>query len=160
MSAPCGNLNDEFLATREAAELRAASVQLGYSLRLLLAQLPDFPARILQALQSIEEPALALRLVRPRRPRGRFRPAIRCSAYLWSWAENQVLVAVKSLPLGQSAGQRVLQAVGASVESVSAAAAALRAVAPDGGPGAVNFAPALAILSSQHETQYSRLFRS
>src|SRR5271169_2541754 len=51
-------LNDEFLATREAAELRTATVQLGYSMRRLLGQLPAFPAQIFQSLQSIEEPAL------------------------------------------------------------------------------------------------------
>jgi len=152
-------LNDEFLATREAVELRAATVQLGYSMRILLAQLPEFAARIMQVLHSIEEPAL---------PCAWSAAAAAWSipagdsllAYLWCWAENQVLVAVKTLPLGQSAGQRVLQAVGASMESVTAAATALCA---DGGGRALarsNFAPALAILSSQHETQYSRLFRS
>ena len=56
-------LNDEFLATREAAELRAATVQLGYSMRLLLAQLPAFPEEIAQALQSIERARFAVRLV-------------------------------------------------------------------------------------------------
>ena len=153
------HLNDEFLATREAVELRAASVQLGYSMRILLVQLPEFPARIMQALQSIEEPAL---------PCAWSAAAAAWSipagdsllAYLWSWAENQVLVAVKSLPLGQSAGQRVLQAVGASMESVTAAAAALCADGDGRALGRSNFAPALAILSSQHESQYSRLFRS
>ncbi|MGC1387428.1 MAG: urease accessory UreF family protein [Steroidobacteraceae bacterium] len=147
-------LNDEFLATREAAELRAASVQLGYSMRLLLAQLPAFPPEIVQALQSIEEPAL---------PCSWSAAATAWSipagdsllAYLWAWAENQVLVAVKTLPLGQSAGQRLLQDIAAPV-----AAAALRADRPGKSRRGSNFAPALAILSSQHETQYSRLFRS
>ncbi len=155
-------LNDEFLATRESAELRAASVQLGYSMRLLLAQLPEFPARIVQVLHSIDEPALpcvwAAAAAAWSIPAGDS-----LSAYLWSWAENQVLVAVKSLPLGQSAGQRVIQAVGASMEPVMAGAADLCAAGADGagrGVGRSNFAPALAILSSQHETQYSRLFRS
>jgi urease accessory protein len=152
-------LNEEFLATREAAELRAATVQLGYSMRLLLVQLPAFPAQIVQVLQSIEEPAL---------PCAWSAAAAAWSipagdsllAYLWSWAENQVLVAVKTLPLGQSAGQRVLHDIGSSVAAVSVAATALgtdRIGKPSSGS---NFAPALAILSSQHETQYSRLFRS
>jgi urease accessory protein len=164
-------LNEEFLATRETAELRAASVQLGYSMRVLLAQLPEFPARSLQALQSIEEPALPCAWSAAAAawaiPAGDS-----LLAYLWSWAENQVLVAVKTLPLGQSAGQRVLQAVGSSMGSVTAAAAvrcadgadradgAGRADSAGGASGRSNFAPALAILSSQHETQYSRLFRS
>ena len=153
------HLNDEFLATREAAELRAATVQLGYSMRLLLAQLPAFPVRIMQVLQSIEQPAL---------PCTWSAAAAAWSiplgdsllAYLWSWAENQVLVAVKTLPLGQSAGQRVLQAIGASVADASAAATALGVDGTGKPRWGSNFAPALAILSSQHETQYSRLFRS
>jgi urease accessory protein len=157
-------LNDEFLATREAAELRAATVQLGYSMRLLLTQLPGFPTEIVLALQSIEEPAL---------PCTWSAAAAAWSipadesllAYLWSWAENQVLVAVKTLPLGQSAGQRVLQDIGTSVAAASVAAASVAATAPSadrtGKPRrGSNFAPALAILSSQHETQYSRLYRS
>jgi len=152
-------LNDEFLATREAVELRAAAVQLGYSMRILLAQLPEFPARIMQVLQSIEETTLPCAWSAAAAawaiPAGDS-----LLAYLWSWAENQVLVAVKTLPLGQSAGQRVLQAVGSSMESVSAAASGLCADGAGRGLGRSNFAPALAILSAQHETQYSRLFRS
>jgi urease accessory protein len=158
------HLNGEFLATREAAELRAATVQLGYSMRLLLAQLPAFPTEIVQALHSIEEPAL---------PCAWSAAAAAWSipagdsllAYLWSWAENQVLGAVKTLPLGQSAGQRVLQDIApsiaaASVAAASAAATALSAYRTGKACWGSNFAPALAILSSQHEAQYSRLFRS
>ena len=74
--------------------------------------------------------------------------------HVWSWAENQVLAAIKTLPLGQQAGQRVLlglgQSIAPSVDRVHAAPRDDRS----------NFAPALAILSAQHETQYSRLFRS
>jgi urease accessory protein len=148
------DLNGEFLATREAAELRAATVQLGYSMRLLLAQLPAFPTQILQALQSVDEPALPCTWSAAAAawsiPAGDS-----LLAYLWSWAENQVLVAVKTLPLGQSAGQRVLQDIATPVAAT--ALGADRSGKPRLGS---NFAPALAILSSQHETQYSRLFRS
>ncbi|HLN47871.1 MAG TPA: urease accessory UreF family protein [Steroidobacteraceae bacterium] len=159
-------LNDEFLATREAAELRAATVQLGYSMRLLLAQLPAFPEEIAQALQSIEEPALPCAWSAA--AAGWSIPAgDSLLAYLWSWAENQVLVAVKTLPLGQSAGQRVLQDIAASVAGTSVAAATIAAASVAAAADRTgkarwgsNFAPALAILSSQHETQYSRLFRS
>ena len=34
------------------------------------------------------------------------------TAYLWSWCENQVMAALKSVPLGQAAGQRLLLALG------------------------------------------------
>jgi len=75
-------------------------------------------------------------------------------AYLWSWAENQVMAAVKAVPLGQSAGQRVLFALGSVIARIAERAAGVE----DDALG--NFAPAFAILSSHHETQYSRLFRS
>ena len=66
---------------------------------------------------------------------------------LWAWLENQVMAAVKAVPLGQTAGQRMLLALGAKLHDVN-----------EEEPG--NFAPGLAMLSSFHETQYSRLFRS
>jgi len=72
-------------------------------------------------------------------------------AYAWSWLENQVMAAVKCVPLGQSAGQKILLTLGARLDAIADAAQA-------GEP--LNFAPGLAVLSSRHETQYSRLFRS
>jgi urease accessory protein len=148
--------DEEFLASRETAELRAATVQMGYSLRSLLMQLPDLPDALLASLSGMHEPSL---------------PCVWTGAavaweigvvdavrgYLWSWAENQVLVAVKALPMGQSAGQRVLFAAGAAIARI------VDAIPTDDGEVLTdlsNFAPALAIASARHETQYSRLFRS
>ena len=70
------------------------------------------------------------------------------------WAENMVQAAIKTVPLGQSAGQRLLDALVAALPQAVDAAIAL----PPGQRQA--FAPMLAILSARHETQYSRLFRS
>ena len=156
-------LNAEFLATRETAELRAATVQMGYSLRLLLAQLPDIPSATLAVLAGVTEPALpcAWAAVTAAWSVGAEEALL---AYGWCWAENQVLVAVKTVPLGQSAGQRVLGGLtpllAARVQQVVAAQQS--ALGAPGAPPALlsNFSPALAILSSRHETQYSRLFRS
>jgi urease accessory protein len=65
-----------------------------------------------------------------------------------------VQAALRSVPLGQNAGQRIL---GALSELIPAAVDhAMRL--PDSERQA--FTPMLAILSAQHETQYSRLFRS
>ena len=75
-------------------------------------------------------------------------------AYLWSWLENQVMAALKAVPLGQSAGQRMLASVGAELPNVAQRATQLE------DDELTNFAPGLAIASSRHETQYSRLFRS
>ena len=68
-------------------------------------------------------------------------------AYLWAWLENQVMAAVKAIPLGQTQGQRMLLNLGGLMEKTKT---------EDVG----NFTPGLAMLSSKHETQYSRLFRS
>jgi urease accessory protein len=136
---PSPEWNEQFLASRETAELRAETVQMGYSLNRLLPDLgigpcayeePSFPAVFAHAVRAWGIPA---------------RQAL--TAYLWAWLENQVMAAVKAVPLGQTAGQKTLLALGARLQEVS-----------EDEPG--NFAPGLAILSSRHETQYSRLFRS
>ena len=75
-------------------------------------------------------------------------------AYAFGWAENMVQAALKSVPLGQSAGQRILARLGRAIPAAAASAITL----PEGERQA--FSPMLSILSSQHETQYSRLFRS
>ncbi len=76
------------------------------------------------------------------------------TAYLWTWLENQVLCAIKTIPLGQVAGQRMLLALGGFIPDTVAKA---RRTADD---DLANFAPGLAMASSRHETQYTRLFRS
>jgi urease accessory protein len=70
------------------------------------------------------------------------------------WAENMVQAAIKAVPLGQTAGQRLLDALAAALPDAVDSALSL----PPHDRQA--FAPMLAILSAQHETQYSRLFRS
>jgi urease accessory protein len=76
------------------------------------------------------------------------------TAYFWSWLENQVLAAMKTIPLGQVAGQKMLLALGAAIP---AAVVRVQQVADD---DITSFAPGLAIASARHEMQYSRLFRS
>ena len=135
-----------FLASRETAELRAETVQMGYSLNRLLKDLgvgevpveePSFPAAFAFAAWHWKiEPAAALQ------------------AYLWAWLENQVMAAVKAVPLGQTDGQRMLLSLGEKIAALLPGILSMK----DEDMG--NFAPALAMLSSQHETQYSRLFRS
>jgi urease accessory protein len=75
-------------------------------------------------------------------------------AHAFGWAENMVQAALKSAPLGQSAGQRILQRLSDAIPAVVERAMHL----PEAEQQA--FTPMLAILSAQHEAQYSRLFRS
>jgi urease accessory protein len=154
-------LNDEFLSTRESAEIRAAGVQMGFSLRALLCNLPDVPAGTVDALRAIREPSLPC-VWSAAAAAWRIEPQEAVIGYLWTWAENQVLVALKAVPIGQSAGQRVLLAIGSEIARLAAQmdSGEMGASEAEGMPSGSNFCPGLAILSSQHETQYSRLFRS
>jgi len=144
--APAQEWNDRFLASRETAELRAETAQMGYSLERLLSDLGV-------GVTGVEEPAFptafALAVAR-----WKIDPASALVAYLWAWAENQVMAAVKSVPLGQTDGQRLLLSLGGRLGGIAERAAGLA----DDELG--NFVPGLALLSSRHETQYSRLFRS
>lgn len=138
--------NARFLASRETAELRAETVQMGYSLNRLL---PDLGVPPLE----LEEPSFPAAFAHAAAAWG-IAPREALLAYLWSWAENQVMAALKAVPLGQTDGQRILLGLGDRLEAMADAAGAMA----DEDIG--SFAPTLAILSSQHETQYSRLFRS
>ena len=75
-------------------------------------------------------------------------------AFAFGWAENMVQAAIRSVPLGQSAGQRILARLAVEIPQAVDVALALD------DDGRQSFTPMLAILSARHETQYSRLFRS
>jgi urease accessory protein len=77
-----------------------------------------------------------------------------CLAFAFGWAENMIAAAVKAVPLGQSAGQRIL---GQLANDIPAAVTRAMSLGDDERQA---FAPLLAVLSARHETQYSRLFRS
>ena len=138
--------NDDYLAARETAELRAETRQMGLSLVRVMPALglPPPPCAPIAFPSAFAAASAALGIDR----------AGGLAAYLWAWAENQVLAAVKAIPLGQTDGQRMLLALGERVPALVEAALAC----PDDALG--NLAPGLAILASRHETQYSRLFRS
>jgi urease accessory protein len=138
--------NAFFLAARETAELRAETVQMGYSLNRLL------PALGIEPL-ALEEPSFPAAFAHAARAWG-IAPREALVAYLWAWAENQVMAAVKAVPLGQTEGQQLLAALGARLEALAQDALSLTEAE------IANFAPRLALLSARHETQYSRLFRS
>jgi urease accessory protein len=145
--------NDIFRSTRETAELRAETLQMGYSLQRLLLEIGAFEDQSLAQLRGITDitfpAAFAFAVVQWAIPA---RSAL--IAYLWAWLENQVMAALKSVPLGQTNGQRLLLTLAALLPGIADAACA---AADD---ELCNYAPGFGILCSQHETQYSRLFRS
>ncbi|HNC21456.1 MAG: urease accessory protein UreF [Candidatus Accumulibacter sp.] len=144
-------LNADFLASRESSELRAETVQMGYSLRRLLHELDDFP--LPPAFDSLPEVSFPVGWALAAAS-WEIAIADSLTAYLWSWCENQTMAALKTVPLGQAAGQRILLALGRRLPAVVQQALEL----PE--ERWSNFAPGLALASSRHETQYSRLFRS
>ena len=151
LTADLHALNANFLASRETAELRAETVQMGRSLCRLLKEL-EHARGVDPLLRRLHEPsypcAWACAAIAFELP---YDEAY--TAYLWAWSENQVLAAIKLVPLGQSAGQRMLVRLSTRIS--------LLAASPQIGDDALsNFSPGLAIASSRHETQYSRLFRS
>ena len=75
-------------------------------------------------------------------------------AYAFGWAENMTQAALKAVPLGQSSGQRMLAVLARAIPG------AVHIALSHSDDSRQAFSPMLAILSSRHETQYSRLFRS
>ena len=148
-------LNDWVLHTRETSELRLQTEQMGRSMaewlrnqyqgdealmpavRHLAALPPTYPVAFALAASTTQASVRDVLL-----------------AYAFGWAENMVQAALKSMQLGQSAGQRILARLADAIPAAADHAIGLT----DNERQA--FSPMLAILSSQHEVQYSRLFRS
>ena len=145
--------NAYFLAGRETAEARAETLQMGYSLADLLARAEAVEEAALERLGRVQPVSFPLAFACVAAEWQIPVPAA-LQAYGWSWAENQVAVAMKAIPIGQVAGQRLLLALGAALPGAVATAMAL----PDA--DLRNAAPGLALAQCHHETQYSRLFRS
>jgi urease accessory protein len=139
-------------ATRESAELRLQSEQMGRSMLEWLRNQEAMDADTL-AMCNCWVPTYPLMFALALSRTGA--PLEHClQTYAFGWAENMVQAAIKSVPLGQNSGQRILTQLAQHI--ASAVSHALQ-VTDDTRQA---FSPMLAILSAQHETQYSRLFRS
>ncbi len=134
-------------------EFRAETVQMGYSLGKLMADLKLADHGLLALLQAQPEvplpTALAYAAVALEVPH-----EAALLGMLFAWAENQVLVCVKSVPLGQVSGQRLLLSLRPELEAACQHAQQLS------DDELSNWSPGLSLLSMQHEVQYSRLYRS
>jgi urease accessory protein len=133
------------LAMRETAELRSEDLNMGGALLRLLPELgvsvptAELPFAVAFALGAAAWDVDA---------------ADACAGYAWSWSEQQVAAAIKLVPLGHTAGQRLLLALGEQIES------AVRVASGLGDEELGMSLPGFAIASARHETQYTRLFRS
>ena len=138
------------LASRETAELRKEERQRGAALLTLLPNLDiAIPAELQQSITSTQLAGIALAA-----NTWNIEPQKVCGGYTWSWLENIVTAGVKLIPLGQTHGQQILLNLSARIPAV--VTCAMNVADADIGSAT----PALAIASSRHETQYTRLFRS
>ena len=146
--------NAFLIACRETEELRAEDRHLGAALLRVLVEL-ELTTELFQ-LNAQKTPlgvahatAFAFACAR-----WRIEPRAALQTYAWAWAENQVLAAVKLVPLGQSAAQRMLHALCARIPPLVERAHKFT-------DSEIGISTALsAVASGRHETQYSRLFRS
>ncbi len=138
-------MNAKVFASRETAELYAEELNLGQSLKRLITtqslninelRLPEKPGFLI----GYGWAAFALGLNTEEMK----------TAFLWSWLENQTAVACKAIPLGQTDAQSILLASRPLITELVCS------------PERELFGslPGQVLLSIQHETQYSRLFRS
>jgi urease accessory protein len=142
--------NQRLLASRESAELRLEDTQLGAAFARLLAGQGIVEAQPWAARgDACYATSFALAAAHFEVPG---EPAL--LAFLWALAESQISAAVRLVPLGQTAGQRIVGAITRALPACASTALTCR----DEELGAL--APGLAIASALHETQYTRLFRS
>ena len=144
-----GSANAWLAAGRESSEFQREDRRQGEALLRLLADLDVPAARHRQGCGLTYAAAFALA-----GHHWRIAPAAALRGFLWIYVEGQVTAAIKLVPLGHTAGQRLLIEAATAIEQAATRAQSLR----DEEIG--NLAPALAMASAWHETQYSRLFQS
>lgn len=146
-------LNDWVTQTRESDELCRQTQQMGRSLVEWLKNRGTDDARVATLAALAPAPTWPVAFALAAAQTGAA-PRDALCAFAFGWAENMVQAALKAVPLGQNAGQRILARLADAIPAAVDHAMQLA----DGERQA--YAPMLAILSAQHETQYSRLFRS
>jgi urease accessory protein len=158
--------NNWLSATRETEEVRLASWQMGQSLMKLWRQLPDHQDDQLAINKSINELlptakenslgqgcnyAIAFGIVAASLGIDASNTTV---GYLYSWLSNLVSAAVRSVPFGQTTGQQVIFRLSSDI--LRSSQLALKRLDDElvwCGCGA-------SLACANHETQYSRLFRS
>ena len=145
-----GCWNDFLSANRDAFELQEEDRQIGKALARLLVDLD-----LEEAKPFLNPPHCGfLTLYTLAAVRWNISLNDAAHGFLWMWAENKVLCAIKLIPLGQTDGQKILSAIIETISHVIMRGLDL----PDEDIGYAT--PAQGIASALHETQYTRLFRS
>lgn len=138
-------------AARETEELRASSWQMGRSLIQLLGKLEPQIVPIVNAVGNPSNYAIAFGIAV-----AHWQISIKAAllGYLHSWASNLITAGVKLIPLGQTAGQQLLL----NLQPLLITAALEILALEDDQLACCSWG--LSLASMQHETQYTRLFRS
>lgn len=134
-------------ASRESKELLAESKQLAFSLNAWIRDVLKQPVKVKKQLGFVPVYGSLCSIL------GLNQTEV-LTAYTFTVLENQVLAAVKTVPLGQMSGQRILWHLHALIPEAIARALELQDTEIS------SALPQYAMLSMHHETQYSRLFRS
>jgi len=136
-----------YRASRESKELLAESKQLAFSLNAWIRDVLKQPVKVKKQLGFVPAYGSLCGTL------GLNQTEV-LTAYTFTVLENQVLAAVKTVPLGQMSGQRILWYLHALIPAAITRALALQDTEIS------SALPQYAMLSMHHETQYSRLFRS
>lgn len=142
--------------TRESSEARLQTEQMGRSLADWLRQRRPDDERVAALAALDPAPTWPVAWALAAESAGAA-PREALLAFAFGWIEAMSQAAVKVVPLGQSAGQRLL---GALVDRLPGVVDAALVIAGGDDAARFGFVPMLAILSARHEAQYSRLFRS
>lgn len=144
------SLNNQLFAQRETSELQAEDAHMGGALSRLLSDLEMTETALWTRAERVSFTTMfALASVK-----WQIDVDQAATGLVWSWLENQVAAAIKLVPLGQTDGQRL---IGQLLQEIPALLEQAQQLTDDEIGSSL---PMLAILSAQHETQYSRLFRS
>ena len=136
-----------YRASRESRELLAESQQLAFSLNAWIRDVLKLPVTVKKQFGFVPVYAQLCGQLQ-------LNIADVLTAYSFSVLENQVLAAVKTIPLGQMSGQRILWQLHKLIPQAVEQALTLQ------DDELSSSLPQYAMLSMAHETQYSRLFRS
>jgi urease accessory protein len=141
-------LNDLALACRETKELRLNDTAMGEALSRLMRSLEiDTPFVRSEDISFVTLFAIAAH-------HWQMGFDLAALGFTWSWLENQIAAATKLVPLGQTQAQELLGELQGDIQQ----GIELSLTVEEDRIGAG--LPTIAIASAQHETQYSRLFRS
>ncbi len=145
-------LNSFYFASKDCSELRDETLQMGQSLKDIFNKTGEFPNSnfIFNKVKNLSYPTVLTYAL------SQWKVDIKqvLNLLLWTWLENQVIVAIKLIPIGHSAGQKIFFELEADFEK-----AINQALETDQSDWS-NFHPMQSMACAKHQFQYSRMFRS